>query len=213
MPPTKKSDKWLISPKTQRLIKVGGPAYEALTSSQKANAKKATKKEKLKKPIKKSTSLTTKGKRVMSLMMVASRDGNFSSGEKYRWKVSSEEDIKTRMIELATKGWVVKAAASHGLPEKLWKTKKLSIDDLSDWVCGYDTVKKYKEVYETYKVKIALKPLKSEIEHSKASFGGKLKKEYESPEFSGEEASSEEEAPPPSKKVTRKIPTKRSIKK
>ena len=45
MPPKKAPvDTWVISPKTGKVIKVGGAAYEALTSIQKASAKKTVKK-------------------------------------------------------------------------------------------------------------------------------------------------------------------------
>ncbi len=37
------TEKWVISPKTKKVIKVGGVAYEALTASQKASAKKTVK--------------------------------------------------------------------------------------------------------------------------------------------------------------------------
>jgi hypothetical protein len=117
-----KAVEWVISPKTGRKIKVGGPAYEALSAAQKAKITpaKATK----------TTKSSTKW------VMTATRSGVFFHNEKYQWEISSVDDIKAKLLELAGKNWTVNAIVLHEIPQKLWKAKEITKEDMDIWTCG-----------------------------------------------------------------------------
>ncbi len=158
-----------------------------MSDSQKEKAQKLKKEIKITKVTKTSTPNKMKRKK---LMMVASRSGDMMCDEKYRWEVSSLKDVETSMELLVNKGWMVRAAITHGLPEKLWKTKKLNPEDMDDWVYGYVGVTNRRRVFKPFTTKIELKPLTRSIVKESDDFDKTTQKlSYKPPDYEGEEES------------------------
>jgi len=87
---------------------------------------------------------------------------------------------------LVDKGWIVRAAVTHGFPQKLWKCKKLNPTDLNDWVYGFEGVTNRRRVYKPYKVRLELKPLTKRIVRHITETKDTQKLSYRRPDYEGE---------------------------